>query len=404
MDTPPIPRLVLYALALVLAVALVVAASTTTAAFGAYNVEWDGTSDFRELADQESESRVALGTGAYETADPNGTVAVALAPAREYGENDSRRVREFVAAGGTLVVADDVGPHGNRLLGDVGATARFDGAQLRDERSYYRAPSLPIATNVTETRYTAGVDQLTLNGATAVAIGTATTGNGTGPANGTTRNATGPANATRTGNATGPANATAIVTTSPFGYLDRNATGNLSADDELGAYPVVTVESVGDGRVIAAGDPSLFINAMLDQPDNEAFASGLVTAGDRVLLDYSHAGDQPPVAVALLAFRSSSLLQVLVGLLGVGVVWGYGHRGGGLGRAVGQRLDALLSRRFQARLPPWLLGSGERGGPAVDEAAVLDALRNRYPEWDETRLRNAMTDVLSERDAGREDE
>ncbi|OYR56619.1 DUF4350 domain-containing protein [Halorubrum halodurans] len=383
MRRPALPQLVLYALALVVAVALVVAASTTTAAFGAYNVEWDGTSDFREVADRESDARVVLETSAYETADPDDAVAVALAPTEAYGENDSRYVREFVAAGGTLVVADDVGPHGDRLLGDVGATMRFDGARLRDERSYYRAPSLPVATNVAESPYTVGVGQLTLNGATAVEF----------------------ANSTAVGNETPATNATAIVTTSPFGYLDRNATGALSPDDELGRYPVVAVESVGDGRVIAVGDPSVFINAMLTEPDNEAFATALLEAGDRTLLDYSHAGDQPPLAVALLEFRSSPAAQVAFGLFGVAAIWRYGRHGAGDTRTVKRRLRAALPRRWRTRLPVWLLGSGsEDDGPAVDEATVLAALRRRYPEWDETRLRRAMTDVLSERDRGGEDE
>lgn len=394
MRTPPVPRLVLYALAVVLAVALVVAASTTSAAFGAYNVEWDGTSDFRELADQRSDSRVALETTAYETVDPNGTVAVVLAPAEAYGGNDSGRVREFVEAGGTLVVADDVGPNGDRLLEDVGATARFDGAKLRDERSYYRAPSLPVATNVTESPYTAGVEQLTLNGATAVEFANETT---TANETAATGNETAAANETATANETAAANATVLVATSPFGYLDRNATGELSPDDELGAHPVVTVERVGDGRVIAVGDPSLYINTMLGEPDNEAFATAVLDAGDRTVLDYSHAGDQPPLAVALLAFRSSPPLQVAVGLLGVGVVWGYARRG--IGGATRRRLRAAIPPAWRTRLPVWLLGSAAADdAAAVDEAAVLDALRRRYPELDEAHLRRAMTDVLSERD------
>jgi len=398
MRTPPIPQLVLYTLTVVIVVALVVAASTTTAAFGAYNVEWDGTSDFRELTDQETESLIALETAAYESVSANETVAVALAPAATYGENDSRRVRAFLKTGGTLVVADDIGPHGNRLLADIGATARFDGAQLRDERSYYRAPSLPVATEVRETPYTVGVERLTLNGATAIEPVPASE-NSTA-----SENATVSGNSTRSMNET-VGNVTVVATTSAFGYLDRNATGDLSTDDELGAYPVVTVESVGEGRVIAVSDPSLFINAMLTEPDNAAFATALVNSADRVLLDYSHSGDQPPLAVALLGFRSSSPLQIAVGVVGVGAVWWYGYRGPGSAHSVRHKLSRRLPRRWRRRLPAWLLGSGpESDEPPVDEAAVLDALRRRYPGWEESRLRSAMTDVLPDRGRRKGDE
>ncbi|GAA0729735.1 hypothetical protein J2744_003073 [Halorubrum trapanicum] len=369
MQLPSTPRAVLYALAVTVGLALVVAASTTGAAFGAYNLEWDGTSDFRELADQRTDSQVLLDTAPYERGDANGSVAVVLAPIDGYEANDTQRVRAFVDAGGTLVLADDFGAHGNALLDDLGASARFNGTQLRDERHYYRAPSLPVATNVSETRDTDGVDQLTLNKGTAI----------------------------------DPGNATVVATTSPFAYLDRNGTGNLSAGDELGTYPVVTAESVGEGRVVAVGDPSLFINAMLSQPDNAAFATAVFEGHDRALLDYSHAGEQPALAAASLRFESSTALQLGVGALGVGAVWGHAWLSGGLVGAVRRSLSPVLPPRWRRRLPAWLRGT-ERDGDPVDEAAVLAALRERYPEWDESRLRHVMTDVLSERTRGDADE
>ena len=362
MELPSTPRVVLYALAVTVGLGLVVAASTTGAAFGAYNLEWDGTSDFRELADQRTDSQVLLDTAPYERGGANGSVAVVLSPTEPYGPNDSRRVREFVNAGGTLVVADDFGPHSNALLDDLGASARFNGTQLRDERHYYRAPSLPVATSVNETRYTDRIGQLTLNKGTAIDAG----------------------------------NATVVAATSPFAYLDRNGTGNLSAGDELGRYPVATTESVGEGRVIAVGDPSLFINAMLSQPDNAAFVTAIFDAHDRALLDYSHAGEQPPLAVASLVFSSSTVLQLGIGALGVGAVWGRAWLVGGLVGVVRRSLSSVLPPKRRRRLPAWLRGTRSDDGP-VDEEAVLAALRERYPEWDESRLRRVMTGVLSER-------
>ncbi|ELZ42645.1 hypothetical protein C463_10635 [Halorubrum californiense DSM 19288] len=369
MELPSTPRVVLYALAVAVGLGLVVAASTTGAAFGAYNLEWDGTSDFRELADQRTDSQVLLDTAPYERGDANGSVAVVLAPTEPYGPNDSRRVREFVGAGGTLVVADDFGPYGNALLDDLGASARFDGTQLRDERHYYRAPSLPVATNVSETRYTEGVDQITINKGTAIDAG----------------------------------NATVVATTSPFAYLDRNGTGNLSAGDELGTYPVVTTESVGEGQVVAVGDPSLFINAMLSRPDNRAFVTAMFDAHDRALLDYSHAGEQPPLAATALRFASSTALQLGAGALGLGAVWRRAWLAGGLVDAVRRSVSSVFPPGWRRRLPAWLRGTRSDDEP-VDEEAILAALRERYPEWDESRLRHVMTDVLSERTRGNADE
>lgn len=362
MRYPSTPQIVLYALAISIGLALVVAASTSGAAFGAYNPEWDGTSDLRELADHQSASHVLLDTAPYEQGDANGAVAVILSPTEPYSPTDTRRVRSFVTSGGTLIVAEDFGPHTNALLGGLNASARIAGAPLRDERHYYRAPSLPVATNVSETRYTTDVDQLTLNKPTAVDAG----------------------------------NATTVATTSAFAYLDRNRTGNLSAGDELGAYPVVTTESVGQGEVITVGDPSLFINAMLSRPDNTAFVTAMLSAHDRVLLDYSHAGQQPPLAVASLRFASSTVLQLGAGALGIGAVWGHVWLATGLGGAVRRLLLPVVPAGVRRRIPVWLRRTDHADNP-VDEAAVLTALRERYPEWDEARLRRVMADVLSER-------
>lgn len=362
MRAPPVPKLVLYALAITLGIGLVVAASTSSAAFGAYNVEWDGTSDFRELADTHGESQVSVDTAAYETVDPNATVAVVLAPADSYDGTEATRVREFVDAGGTLVVADNFGSHGNTLLAETGATARFNGSVLRDEQHYYRAPSLPIATNVTQTPYTVDVEQLTLNRGTAVDSN----------------------------------NATTIATTSGFAYLDREGTGTLSDGDELAEYSVVTVESVGDGTVVTVGDPSLFINTMLSQPDNAAFATALVETREHVLLDYSHADDQPPLALALMLLRSAPLLQIAIGIGGLGIVWGSVRSSQSVRRTVRDGIVSVVPIDYLRRLPVWLRGSAtQSAAPLVDEEAVFASLREQYPDLDETRLRRVIADVLS---------
>lgn len=367
MRSIPLPKLLLVALALTLGVALVVAAGTTAAAFGAYNLEWDGTSDFREHVDAHERNQVTLDTAPYETVPPNETVAVVLAPADRYEDDDSQRVRSFLEAGGTLVVADSFGSHGNDLLEDVGATVRFDGDLLRDERHYYQGPNLPIATNVSAVPYTIGVEQLTLNRGTAVV----------------------------------PGDGDVLVRTSEFAYLDRDGSRDLSDDEELAAYPVVTAEPVGDGEVVAIGDPSIFINAMLDQPDNRAFATAIVDRHDRVLVDYSHAGDQPPLAAALLLLRSSTPLQIGFGGVGIGLVWWAGRRRPALQEAVREGALTVTPDTVVTHLPAWVHTSGtDPGVGRVDEDAMLDALAEQYPNVERERLETMIADVLATEQEG----
>lgn len=317
------PRALLAALGLAVGLAVLVAASTSGAAFGLYNPAWDGASDLGDVAeDAGAATTVVRSTAAYERAPAAGTVAVVLAPAERYGPGAAGRLGSFVEAGGTLVVADDRGGPANRLLADVGATARLDGRALRDERHYYRGPALPVAGDVRGGEYTDGVDALTLNHGTAVV----------------------------------PRGATPVVNTSDVAYLDGNGNGALDDPEPIGPFPVATVEAVGDGRVIVVGDPSAFINVMLDRPGNRALATAIFAAHDRALLDYSHAGPLPPAAYALLAVRDSSVLQALVGLAAVGGVWAWARRG----------------RRS---------GPERRETPAIDAEALAAHLRRRHPDW-----------------------
>ncbi|WP_435196335.1 DUF4350 domain-containing protein [Natronomonas sp. EA1] len=291
------PRVLLGALVCAVLVGVVVAGFTSGTAFGAYNPAWDGASELRAVAESEgAEPQILLNTSAYALTGDD-TVALVLSPETGYNESERARIRGFVRRGGTLVVAEDFGPHGSALLRSVGATARVNGTLLRDERTHYRAPELPLAEPVDEPMnrslvepYTEGVDELTLNYGTAVE----------------------------------PGNATVVARASGFAYLDANANGQPDDAEPLRAYPVVTAESVGEGRVIVVSDPSLFINAMLDREGNRAFA-GNVLAADRVLLDYSHAGSQPPFAALLLRVRANALLQAGVVALLVGAVVGAGR-------------------------------------------------------------------------------
>ncbi len=167
---------------------------------------------------------------------------------------------------------------------------------------------MPVATGVENHSLTDGVDRLTLNYATAIEPGTE--------------------------------NATVLATTSDLAYLTPED-DRLEPGDRLGTHPVATVEHVGRGRVVAVGDPSLVINAMLDRPDNGRFVRELYADSDRVLLDVSHAADLPPLTAAVLTIRDARPLQVLLGVGGVvAIAAASGQRARSIGRAPGDCCSA----------------------------------------------------------------
>lgn len=366
MRLPPLPRLVCYALLVTLCGAVVVAASTSGAAFGAYNPAWDGTSDMRDIAETNSESTLTLDTAPYQTPTPNDTLAAILAPAEPYTDAERATIREFVTSGGTLLVADNFGPtadsppYGNTVLASVGATARFDGALLRDEQQYYRSPALPIAANVSPHPYTEGVSELTLNYATAVE----------------------------------PTEADTIVSTSAVAYLDRNRSGTLDETEAVGRYSVVTVESVGNGSVVAVSDPSIFINSMISQDGNRAFATALFDSHDRVIIDYSAGGGTPPLAAVALLVQSMPLLQGALAGSGVICVWIV---------AVWPAFTTRVLRRSIQILPQRL--TQLMGGtpdpttvqtPGPTDAELLAYLKDKHPDWDESRLQQIVASINQE--------
>ena len=338
-----VPRAVVVAFAVVVVGALLYGGATSVAAFGAFNPSWEGSSDLRAQADEAgAETAIATNTTTYE-AHGNDTVAVVLAPSESYNETEIERIQAFLDRGGTLLVADRSGT-ASELLAALGAEARVDGALLRDERDYYRDPALPVANNVSNHTLTSGVDALTLNYGTAVE----------------------------------PGESTVLVSSSEFGYLDRDRNDRLDDDETLGSYPVATTEPAGEGRVVVVGDASAFINAMAERDGNRAFATNLFEDAGTVLIDTTHSGDLPPLIAALLAVRASPALQG--GLVGVALVLVFGWQQGIYSRETNVTAD---------------------GRP--DPEALADAAAEKYPSLDRSRLGRLMKGIKSI-SSGRDDD
>ncbi|NGM70755.1 DUF4350 domain-containing protein [Natronolimnobius sp. AArcel1] len=363
------PRVLLASLVIVVCLGFGIAAATSTAAFGPFNPSWDGMSELHDQINDEPgvESDLIRETTQYTDHQSNETVAFVVAPDEPYTGADLERLEQFVADGGTLVVFENFDTPGNDLLADVGASAHADGELLRDHQNYYQGPSMPIATGITDHTYTEGVDQLTLNYAASIE----------------------------------PNNATVLVETSDAAYRDLNRDGELSDGEEPGAYPVATVEPVSSGQVIAVSDPSIAINAMIDEPDNEAFLRAIYTDADQVLIDLSHADELPPLASATLTLRESPLLQLFLGGIGIGMI------------AVGARSSHRLkmtATRLRSRLtsghPQDTRGTStdEADLPTLEDEQRATHLRERHPDWDEERISRVITALNRTGSKRRDDE
>ena len=360
------PRLLLAGIVLSLSVILVVVASSSTMGFSPYNSQWDGTSEFQELAEQQGDTVLIDSTSDYGQLEPAETTAIVVAPDHEYNETEQAHLQQFVDSGGTLVVADS-GATGNALLAGVGASARFEGSVLRDDRYNFRSPAMPVATNVSNHSLVSNVDQLTLNYGTAVE----------------------------------PGAATPIANSSTFSYLDTEGSQTLESESDLQEHPVVTVESVGEGAVVAVSDPSLFINAMIDEPDNSVFATTLTDSRSVTALDRSQTSSAPPVAAIGQLIRSSSVVAATALAIMVGFVALAGRRPWKESDRLARLRKRLGESRLSVRSQPTATITDS---PAADREALEAYLRTQHPEWDDSRLNRVITGILSRQREEKSDE
>jgi len=335
-----VPDLLLGTLIIAMTLSFVVAGVTSAAAFGAFNTDWDGTSEVRAAAeDVGASTTIARNVSAYGTIPANRSLAVVFSPDESY-DQEASKIRSYVRSGGTLLVAEDYGTGGNELLTAVGATARVDGRPLRDERRAGPSPAFPKASANDTHPHTARVDTLVLNHGSAVK----------------------------------PGNATTLAASSSFSYLDGNRNEGLDDTESLRSRPVVTTERVGEGTVIVVSDPSIFLNSMLSRGDNGVFLNALVEQHDYVLLDVSHTSALPPLVALQLSLQNSPLGIVVVGALTIAAV-----------------LTAASGRSYVPRI--WNRSGETLESLTLSKDDVRTAVRRRHPDWDQERIRR-VTDSL----------
>jgi hypothetical protein len=334
------PRVLLVGLVVATVVAAGFAASTSSASFSTYNSDWSGSSALQKHAERAGSDVVHARTVSdYDSVRPNQSVAMILSPERAYSPEDATRINRFVRRGGTVVVVDDFGQHANPLLASIGASAAIAGDPVRDERHNYRSAALPVANNVSNASMVRNVSEIVLN----------------------------------YGSVVRPGEATVLVNTSEFAYLDRNRNQQLDARESLDTRPVVTVESMGTGRLVVVSDPSVFTNAMLERPGNRQFVETLFEDHETVLIDYSHSASRlPPLAAGMLIVRDSLPLQVGLGVLGLAAI-------AVLARS--RPLDAVSNRLD--RTP-----DDEPVSLSVEDA--MTGVERRYDELDEARVRRIV--------------
>lgn len=371
------PALAAAAFSIVVAVVLVVAASTSGAAFGPHNPGWQGLSEVHTAADDAGlETVTATDPTDYDAVQPNGTLVLLVAPeATTAAERD--RLRTLAEGGGTVAVASRDPTVANPLFETLGTEVRVDGEGLRDEREHVPTPDFPLVTSVADHPYVRGAEGMALNHGTALTTSSAQDRAGTSQST-DAADATVPTADAATWHADdGPR---PLANSSAFSYLDRDGDGEPGSEELLDARPVVAREPVGSGEVVAVSDPSAFINVMLERSANRAFVAGVLGEHDRLVLDRTD-GDVPPLVGLLASVRNSPLLGALaaLGLVGGVLAW-----------------ERRPLRQLRARWQAW---RGSADSPTDehrrDRAAMARYVAERYPDLDERQRERVLGGVMN---------
>jgi len=281
----PIRKIVLFAivLACLSCIPLYLHLTTSTAEYSRLNQGWNGTSLY--YGDLQERGAVMI-TDLPQILDYPGSRLLLLAPDRTFTPEDLGTLRSYLAAGSTLVLADETGA-GNQVLAGIGAGARLQPGNLSsldfylwERQSGRYQPSSVIASVTRDDLLTRGVEVILLNQPAAVEGGEV------------------------------------LAETSLMSWMDENGDRRISQGETLGTYSVFTRERVGAGTVYVLSDPSIFTNGMvqLSGPENNTLFLERLADAPVLLADQSHSrtGDVGVLVPLLATARSTRVAEILM--------------------------------------------------------------------------------------------
>ena len=224
--------------------------------FMAGNTMWNGVNDFMTAFNAKN---IDSFSGLPQS--PANNVLVSI-PYIDYTIADMASMKNFVENGGTLVMMDDFS-YGNSFLEYTGSNIRFDNTLLLDPLFNFKNEYLPRITDFSPAIQAAGIKVIGFNHATIL---------------------------------TGATASQTVAWSSNMSYTDTNQNGAQDSGEAQGPFTVAAEYAYGKGTIELISDPSLIINTMVGQNDNNAFVRYMVNINGvpkNVLFDRSHLTKSP---------------------------------------------------------------------------------------------------------------
>jgi hypothetical protein len=266
-----------------------------------------------------------------------------IGPQKDFSDSEIRYVDDFISKGGMLFLADDFGS-ANSLLQGLNTSSRFSNKLLLDLSFEKNASFVAVSNFSDQSRFSfTDIDFLLLNYPSSLIISK---------------------------------NATVVFSSSPLSWLDSNGNGKRDSSEPVGPFPVLSVESYGEGEIVLLSDPSLLINGMAGFADNKRFQTqlfDLVLVGrSTVVFDESHRDFLIPFQISYLFTSQLSVGYKIAILLLVVFIFMF------LFTSLPKKIYALLYERFHKK-------SIDEHSYSDDE--LVDMICKKHPSWNKNKVK-----------------
>jgi hypothetical protein len=266
-----------------------------------------------------------------------------IGPQTMFSDSEIDYVDDFISKGGMLFLADDFGS-ANSLLQGLNTSSRFSNKLLLDLSFEKNASFVAVSNFSDQSRFSfTDIDFLLLNYPSSLIISK---------------------------------NATVVFSSSPLSWLDSNGNGKRDSSEPVGPFPVLSVESYGEGEIVLLSDPSLLINGMAGFADNKRFQTqlfDLVLVGrSTVVFDESHRDFLIPFQISYLFTSQLSVGYKIAILLLVVFIFMF------LFTSLPKKIYALLYERFHKK-------SIDEHSYSDDE--LVDMICKKHPSWNKNKVK-----------------
>jgi hypothetical protein len=158
--------------------------------------------------------------------------------------------------------------------------------------------------------------------------------------------------------------------------LDENHNGKEDAQEKHGPFPVLAVESYGNGTIVLFSGPSLLINSMDPYLSNQLFRSHLLdhllNGKDQVIIDEYHRQRMVPFNLGYQFITNfPSFLKISILLLAV-ILFLL------IFTPIPQKITQKVLRWFQPR---------EVESRMISPSTILNELMQKHPQWNKRKLK-----------------